>query len=274
MLRASLVVVLLVGMTRLAAAWPTYEESLDHVVADADLVVRATIVRATKVRPGRVESIDVYRLDAIVHETFKGPRHEKLTFATSTFYHWDTPPTGHVLLFLIDVSRSTDSDFDREVAPYTHRMWCCTRPTSILEIGSGMRTSELMYIRGPAVQSHIRRIVQQPSTRKQASIPIPKACAKYKTSQELLVVPVDEHLEKRARKLMASSCFYERYHGLEAIAPFHNPANVALVTTLLRDPGYHVSDKQRFYNVRYLASATLNGWNVAHAEPTVSEPVR
>ncbi len=95
-----------------------------------------------------------------------------------------------------------------------------------------------------------------------------------------LTVPVDQHLEKRARELLSSDDACQRAEAAKHLFYFKSEKNLQLLKPLLKDPHFHIvheNDRtvpdERFYSVRQAAFRTLREWGVNVEPPLLREPI-
>lgn len=91
-----------------------------------------------------------------------------------------------------------------------------------------------------------------------------------------LVVPVDEHLEKRAIGFLEAKSHLRRSEAARALRYFKSDANIDRLQALLDDAGYseRVADggtRVKYYGVRDDAYRTLKAWDVPVERPEIEE---
>jgi hypothetical protein len=95
-------------------------------------------------------------------------------------------------------------------------------------------------------------------------------------------VPVDETLERMARKYLLSEDYLQRCEGARALQHFRSDENIARMKELLRVPGtsivWHAEQNEgvevRVYGVRTAAYETLKYWGIEFEKPVLREEIR
>jgi hypothetical protein len=189
-----------------------------------------------------------------------------------------------LLLFLVEGKRrAAVVDDDPAYAKVTFApRYSHSATESILELGKhhAYDSAFRALATGDEVVAAARAAAGSQATRS-FRVDVPFGAAAYRElaggSAVWMYLPIDAALERRAVDWIVAADVATRKQGAEAIALFHNDANVARLENLLTDPGFVVTSinggpRKRRFVVRETAHNALAAWNVQHATPKLEEP--
>jgi hypothetical protein len=267
-----------------AAAEINVADSLEWMVADAELVVRGVVSAVDKQRgEGQVMW---YRVTLRVSETLEGKRSRTVRFVVRHL-HGETPEVWRqkrteLLLFLISSKRRLADDPGYGVEPFALR-----ERDAVVRLRA--RGSDPVYTldfakltgRAEILKAARRAVAAGASASKSHNLDVPVSSPAYGAlwsgSAVWLVAPVGPTLEKLGQQWTGSSDVSQREEGVKALAHFRSPTNVALLRKLLADPGFvEISTSNgppvRRFIVRAAAFETLGSWGVHVQQPVLERP--
>ena len=284
------------------------QESIEWLVADSDVAVRATVVDVS-VKPARGPESGVRKdVTVDVHETLKGRPTKRFVFAL------DSDPTMKVFEELKDSKQQILCFFHSEPLEASPLVWA----DSLVRLGpplTGYRsyppifTVDLKLLKEPEEVLRAARaaVVEEGKGRQPGSygMSLPRGIMQATgTSGDAngLIVPIDHRLEEAARRWIESPeaipvrlgvvrskddaiRHYSgllRLEGVRALRNFKSDENIAVLKGLLGSPdSWHRKIEERgragvtekVYFIRMEAYETLRGWGVMVGEPVLREPI-
>ncbi len=271
--------------------------TLEWLAADSRVVVRATIAAYDRQTDdsGLVRDTIVLR----VRETLKGPHKPFHTFVINNRCYQDDLPRWknsncELLAFLIESKRIKSVGYEEEpekLAAYelVPHYISHGRPALIelavpekprTGLGSAF-TMDFKTLSSPReILGHARAAVAavRPIDR------LPSHTVRSPSEGAIIdwVVPVDERLERRARKWTASSDLSLRTEGAKALGHFRSDENVAILKRLLDDASYSTEVREeggrvipiaRVYEVRSAAYTSLGKLGIRVSKPVLRVPL-
>jgi hypothetical protein len=273
-------------------------ESIESVVANADLVVIGKLLKIGRGTPAdertlNVEGREKHEVTIAVEETLKhcisspNERDEKIGL--------EAPYPGWVLRGWRN--RASRLLVARSAGAPNESMTSNTSFTTIIELAPDtlqVLTEDMRLLHNPAdviraARETVRRMpanVRRIQTFQLAvpweiargfKLPIPR-----ETLRELrLTVPADERLEKRALDEIRSPNYWTREEGARALRFFKSDENIVRMKSFLRDPLFtDLEDPQenrghevREYGVRQAAYEALECWGVNVPTPVIEETI-
>jgi hypothetical protein len=267
-----------------AAAEINVADSLEWMVADAELVVRGAVIAIQK-QPGEGQ-VMWYRVTLRVSETLEGKRSRTIRFVIRHL-HGETPEVWRqkkteLLLFLISSKRRVGDDPGYGLEPFALR-----ERDAVVRLrthGSDpVYTLDFVKLTGRTeiLKAARQAVAAGASASKSHNLDVPVSSPAYGAlwagSAVWLVAPIGAKLEKLGQQWTASSDVSQREEGVKALAHFRSAANVALLRKLLADPGFvEISASQRprvrRFIVRAAAHQTLISWGVSVKQPVLDRP--
>jgi hypothetical protein len=272
-------------------------ESIEWVVADSDQVLIGVVTKVEKA-PGKKGPYEAATVK--VTRTLKGPPADQVSFLLRNYNgpaakDWLTDGTP-LLFCLVRRGRARDSgdlpaghDWVLRDDGNEHSAVLLGKPRRRWTHTIHAFTREFDVLTGPeAIIKQAKEAARPlPAGRKKQShtLSVPGGTAAYQKlysgSAVSLIVPVDGELERLARRWCRSPAFYTRLRGVSALRYFPNERNIAILKSLLVDPGWYVTTKEdpkggerrvRVYRARQLAYETLRELGVKVEPPVVDEP--
>ena len=267
------------------------DESIDLIIADSDTVVRGRVIAV--VRDTGKGSVIYETAKVKVTETLKGPKRDEIILLTRHTGRENIPSQwreeGVEMLFcVVKGERYKDNDKRYAESEWTVRYrWGRLSAFRLNDKPErGVFTTDFKVLTKADDIMKAARQAASASTRKKKllehRVDVPGATEAHKKlyagSSVYLVVPVDERLEKQAKKWLKSTDFMLRYEGARALRHFKTDENIPLLKGLLSDPGYTVrtyskTDRRRVYSVRKEAYEALTEWGVQIDKPVIEEPL-
>jgi hypothetical protein len=258
-------------------------DTIQWMTADSDVVVIGSVRGATE-RQGK--SSGIYSDMTIrVTETLKGAPRDTLqvTMARST---WEKPEPwmtdrSEVMFFMLNSSRMVTLDL-KDYANTPFALWGGSRGVYVLgdskmkayTIEFGVITDRDSLI--AAVRAAARSTATKSHT-VDTPVGTPAFHSLWGGSAVWLQFPIDETLEREARKWITSASPRTREAGVIALKHFKSADNIVRIERLLDDTGYvellEPGKKTRRYVIREAAHTVLTEWNVPHRRPVIDEPV-
>jgi hypothetical protein len=303
MSRPLLVLSLVLVLASEGRAQPLFRtaETLDWMAADSQVVVRAVVSDFAQETDGSKQKWNTVVLK--VRETLKGqhrPFHTYVVPDQSPNYQPDRDrddllrrkKTGQELLVFLDDSKRPDlgvwwRDQARfyDLAPRSASYFLIELAAPAEPAAGPLPKVYTLDMQDPtepkAILDYARGAVAAAAKVKQAR---PHKFRWPRGSAENIdrVVPVDERLERQARRWVESDDPKWRWEGARALACFKSDENVAALKKLLKDPavvthvrqeGERIIETSREYEVRQAAFAALKALGVEVPEPVLREPV-
>ena len=281
-------VALLVPAT--AVAEINVADSVEWMVADSDLVVRARVVAVTSRRgPGQVR---YERATLQVSETFKGPASTGFEIVTRDLGAAERPSrwratNADLILFLVDSKRRAADDPELAKAAFALRRG--SHDGAFIRLDSPGRVAFPMNQKALTARADIVSAVRAAGRFRGASkaspfrFDLPGNSPAFRRlwagSAVWLMLPIDSRLEAMGRSLIRSKQLGDRAEGARALAHFKKPSNAVLLERLLADPGSHIEtraggQRTRVFPVREIALDALRRWGRArNRAPTVRVPL-
>ncbi|HPH64240.1 MAG TPA: hypothetical protein PLF40_00775 [Kofleriaceae bacterium] len=257
-------------------------ESIEWTTADADLVIRGSVasINATPLPPGWFD------VTFNVSETIKGKASKQVTVRLRHVGgeqpdEWQAKKRD-LLLFAVKASKRAD-DKNYNKATWALRSGLGDAAVLVLDekqvTRAFARDFSVLETRD-AILAAVRKAAPSQATKAQqldAPAESPAFKALWAGSAVWLYVPVDAALETQAIAWLKSNDLRLREEAVAALANFHTVANVARMTTLLRDPAVvtvqsHDKPAVLRYVLRAQADKILTDWGVAHATPIIEQP--
>ena len=273
----ALVVVWADGRTAYAQPIHASTRSIESIVANADLVFVAKVVKFDEAK--KVNGFDVYPTTIAIERTLKMP-----------MYHGEPFKQMQVNIHGTDALLS---DYQEHSSPL---LIACDEETSYataIELVAGKMEifkADFTLLREPdaviqAAEESLRRMT--PGVKRVYTFDLLVPSNFYRETQWtgysglFLNVPVDEQLEKRAFKHIQSDSYSERLEGVNALRYFKSDENIERFKSLLDDSGwsylkhpqYNNGLEVRIYSVRDVAYKTLKLWGVNVEQPKIREEV-
>jgi hypothetical protein len=287
----------LLTLSATAQAEVVCAESIEWVVADSDLVLIGVVSKVEKV-PGKERPYEAATVK--VRHTVKGRPADQVTFLLRNYNGpaaEDWLADGVPLLFCL-VRRAHARDSGELPAGHDWVLRDDGNQHSAVLLGKPRRhwahtihafTREFDVLTEPAAiikqAKEAARPLPEGRQKKPHTLSVPggtPACRKlYAGSAVSLIVPVDGELERVARLWCCSASFYTRLNGVRALRHFRNESNIAILKSLLSDPGCYFTTKAdskggerrvRVFRARQLAYETLREFGVKVEPPVVDEP--
>jgi hypothetical protein len=277
--------------------------SLEWLVADSDVVVRASVINVEQ---------EVWNTVTVkVHETLKGDRAETRTFddrdpASKKIYEGWRDAGREQLWFLVRGERRGDGE-DAEAHGLTarHRLTTYGGGWSVIRLGPPVPEEQGYVPMPPPIITMRLDVLQAPHDILDAAradavagrgsvrghdIELPRGVMQRSGRSgdgNALRVPVDRRLEELGRRLIQSAGEFLpkaeqpyrdrlRLEGVRALRHFPSEKNAALLKSLLDDPAFsiHVSPagaRAKVYDLREAAYESLHSWGIVLAKPVLRE---
>lgn len=267
-----------------AAAEINVADSLEWMVADADVVARGVVVDVRS--HGGEGQVVWYRVALRVSEMLEGKPARTLRFVVRHL-HGETPEAwkrqkAELLLFLVASQRRTADDPGFAIEPLALR-----DGNAVLRLRA--RGSDPAYTldfarlttRAGVLGAARRAAAASGSAKRSHRIDVPAGSAAYSAlwggSAVWLVAPVSSDLEAAAQRWLGSSDVSEREQGALALAHFRSPKNVARLRKLLSDPGWVQVTRGngpavRRFVVRAAAHRVLSDWGEPVPKTVLERP--
>ncbi|MCE9575046.1 MAG: hypothetical protein K8W52_17985 [Deltaproteobacteria bacterium] len=286
--RPWLVLLALAALGRSAAAEINMADSVEWMTADADAVVVGTIASST-VTPSDDHTVwAVATID--VTATLKGAAAKRVTFAVQT--DASGVPAGwlghEAVFFLVKSDRRAHDSGCVRACHYDRAAWALRRGvddgvvTLDAKAGEEVYTAAFTALRARAdVVAAVKAAASSKATRA-INVDVPwdsdASHALYAGSAVWMYIPIDAAAEARAVAWIADASVNLRVQGVRVLAERRSAATIRRLKALLADPGFATVTESgkptiRRYLVRQAADAALTAWKVAHAAPTIDEPL-
>jgi hypothetical protein len=222
-----------------------YEESLEWMVANSEIIVRATI-----------ESVAADSVTFKITDTIKGKM--GASSPRTVFRYRDTPapkPGDDALLFIEENKTLTSQRYSLSLRWRQGFILLDGTMTVCLMDLSGLNDPQKIIAATRGIATYPADPTKKPLVL-ECTTPVGHKC---------LIMPVDQRLEKIAHRLLASYSVTDRILGSKAITSFQSDANAELVRRLLSDtrtrsPRGSGKWQLGHYHVRDAASDVLEKW--------------
>jgi hypothetical protein len=281
-------------------------DSIEWVIADSDRVVAGNVVSVERVAGPGEKPFEVATVE--VSKTFKGEHVPRVTFILRNYNGSavdDWLADGIPLLFcLVNRDRAKDGlslpeGFDwvlrddgnehsavllgKPKRHWTHTIRVVTRDFNVLT-----DPSEILNAAEAASEAHPKRW-EGGSTPLEVPDDTPAMKELWCRSAVYLIVPLDDELERSARRWCNSDRPGLRFQGARVLRLFNNERNVKLLKALLQDPSFFLAPPEappnpgqgtgstvpvRHYSVRKEAYDSLQALGVDVDPPVFEEPAQ
>jgi hypothetical protein len=260
-------------------------ESIDWVIADSDHVIVGKVIKVENIAKHEVARVEVTK-------TLRGKHKPNVTFLLRT-YHGIVAKgwldDSELMLFCL-ISRGNAKGRDELPKGYDWVLRDDGNYPSAVPLGKAKRqgpgaidvyTRDFGVLTEPAaILKHVEayaKSIPDDWKKKHIVLGAPSESAVYKKlwsgSAVLLIVPVDPQLEIQGRAWCKSNLVETRARGARVLGNFKNETNVALLRSLLQDPGFSTGDGKRRYGVRAAAYDSLRELGVNVERPILEEPL-
>jgi hypothetical protein len=265
---------------------PILVETLDWVIADADLVVRGTLTDFDRVRD---KNELIWSTATIkVADTYKGEKKDEIKMIAAHKSRFASDKLSdlakekkEVLLCLVKSERYKAKSADYVGQPWALRISegeidhaavelsgdsgafvivmdarVLARKDDILKAaaaaGKGAKTPTQGRVRAPASAEVVRKLSDG--------------------GPAWLLAPIDGRLEETAKDWLKTKELDFRLEGAKTLKLFKSDGNIALLKGLLEDPQSKTDGKTKSYPIRKAAYEVLQEWKVEVKQPVIEEP--
>lgn len=260
-------------------------ESLDWVVADADLVVQGTITAFDRERDKEeyIWSTATVKVAAVLkgekQDEIKFMARHKSRFASDRLANL-ARDKGEVLLCLVKSDR-----YKPEAADYGSQPWAlrlaegeidhtCIDLSEKTNAFAVALTGNILTKKEDILKTATAAAVGKKPTLGRLRAPASSEAARKLAEGGLvwLLVPQNERLEAAARAWLKDADLETRLDGVKALRPFKSEENIRLLKDLLMDKQTRTEGQTRHYPVRLAAYELLVKWEEKVPRPVTEEP--
>lgn len=277
-------ILLLTAQSTLAA--PILVETLDWVIADADLVVRGTLADFDRVRDK--EELIWSTATIKVAETYKGEKKDevKMIAAHKSRFASDklsdlAKEKKEVLLCLVKSERYKSRGADYATQPWALRTPAGEIDHTVVDL-SGEAGTFVIVMDGRVLARKEDILKAATAAGKETKTPTQgrvRAPASAEVVRKLadggpawLLAPIDARLEETAKEWLKAKELDFRLEGAKTVKLFKSEGNIALLKGLLEDPQSKTDGKTKSYPIRKAAYDVLKEWGVEVKQPLIEEP--
>lgn len=276
---------LLLGRPVPGAAAALLVESLDWVVADADLVIRGSITDFDRVR----DKDEVIWATATVKvaETLKGEKKDEIKFIASHKSRFASDRLANlakekadILLCLVKSERYKAKAADYAGQPWALRLAEGEIDHTVVDL-SGQSGSFAVALDGQVLTKKddilkVAAVAAAAKESKQGRLRAPAAADVVRKLSDggpvWLLVPIGKRLEETAHAWLKSKELDFRVDGVRTLRHFKSDDNIRLLKGLLDDSHGRIEGKTRTYPVRLAAFEVLKQWGIEIQRPVTEEP--
>lgn len=250
---------------------PAFADSVEYVANNSGVVALAHVIDVEETDKSEA-AVAEFAIDETLKGMHKERRRLKVNEPARIVRQWKnesrrvlvTTYDGDVALTAIDLSSDT-------LAVFTADLALLTKPDEVI------RCFREAVRRSPGVTRTLSVGLKVP-----AEVSRREEQWRVRAEGVIVAVPVDESLEKLARKLLHSEDYQQRCEGARALRYFRSDENIARAKALLDDPGYSVNRQaehndgveKRVFGVRVGAYETLKYWGIDVEKPVMQDEVR